>query len=913
MGRPIQPIILPWTHVTLANAGIVRVPGAASFSANTTVFTADMVANVDYIEVMDSAKRKIGGFIKALAGNGVQVCSTKNLAVQSWAVQDAYFDPADAAGYDYRVLSGTQRGQLITSGSAYQAETSFPFVAANGSVPDAYTMHEWQTDGIILAGTKSYILYEGMDAGIINEDIIAYDHETGFCSGPYTVGPAHTDWDTSHNWASGAVDSHGYIHIAYGCHGSTLHYRRTVNPGDISSWGAERNLGAEGELASYPRIIIDSDDNIYIFYRGNTTGIDDTKHIRFLKSTDGGVNFAASVEVITCIPGHDWVYLSGLALGVNDSIHIAFTWYDPGTPGPYVEVMNQIMYAVSYDGGATWKKSTGASYALPITPLSAEVLSPKNKVSVCNMVVDGNGLPVMLYKECNDATYFTNNKFYILKFTGLAWQEKAVSGDHYHFMAQVRIGSDGAYHVYGLAPNVSDAAMNYNAQYDLVEVVSRDGGETWEDAFKLTNSEIYNYGYLWGFGTKYNAPTDSLEVACCSAKVGQIRYFVDRRPINNLSVNTNVPVRDGAKLSAVTGKAMADLGLGRCASFVAANTRELQRGVNEALATGEVDFAVALWVCLKSPGASAAGLVGHMGVWDILKYYDSLVFRGTGGSSFSITASDWLHQDAWMFIYACYNAAAAKAYISTDNGAFVSANSSAAMSGQNLGGFAIGSSIGERYFNGYIQSVGFWKGGTPTTDEITFLYNNGTPRLYTDLAQMPGIKDHLISWWNLNETAGLRHDSHGINHLMENGGAIGSVAGSGDLANFIGTDGAAKYDVVLEDPSHKIIRAAIGAAGTGEAVGSEIATGSLTAGVLYVITATEAGHFYINCAVGDYFVAAGGETCNASNKVKEVTEIAATGFHLHSSRTATDRAVAFQESGVDLNAYKWDYRLYRST
>lgn len=54
-------------------------------------------------------------------------------------------------------------------------------------------------------------------------------------------------------------------------------------------------------------------------------------------------------------------------------------------------------------------------------------------------------------------------------------------------------------------------------------------------------------------------------------------------------------------------------------------------------------------------------------------------------------------------------------------------------------------------------------------------------------------------------------------------------------------------------------------------VGSEIATGTLTAGTLYQITATEEDHFGSGLEVYDTFTSAGTETCDASNKVKPVT------------------------------------------
>ncbi len=54
-------------------------------------------------------------------------------------------------------------------------------------------------------------------------------------------------------------------------------------------------------------------------------------------------------------------------------------------------------------------------------------------------------------------------------------------------------------------------------------------------------------------------------------------------------------------------------------------------------------------------------------------------------------------------------------------------------------------------------------------------------------------------------------------------------------------------------------------------VGTELATGTLTVGTLYQITATETNHFYDGCAVYDTFTAAAETELDAENKVKPVT------------------------------------------
>ena len=54
-------------------------------------------------------------------------------------------------------------------------------------------------------------------------------------------------------------------------------------------------------------------------------------------------------------------------------------------------------------------------------------------------------------------------------------------------------------------------------------------------------------------------------------------------------------------------------------------------------------------------------------------------------------------------------------------------------------------------------------------------------------------------------------------------------------------------------------------------VGTEIATGTLTAGTLYQVTATEENHFGTGVVVYDVITAVGTETCDDNNKAKPVT------------------------------------------
>lgn len=58
-------------------------------------------------------------------------------------------------------------------------------------------------------------------------------------------------------------------------------------------------------------------------------------------------------------------------------------------------------------------------------------------------------------------------------------------------------------------------------------------------------------------------------------------------------------------------------------------------------------------------------------------------------------------------------------------------------------------------------------------------------------------------------------------------------------------------------------------------LGAELATGTLTVGTWYSITATETNHFYTGSAVGDTFLAAATTALDANNKVKALSNIGA--------------------------------------
>jgi hypothetical protein len=109
------------------------------------------------------------------------------------------------------------------------------------------------------------------------------------------------------------------------------------------------------------------------------------------------------------------------------------------------------------------------------------------------------------------------------------------------------------------------------------------------------------------------------------------------------------------------------------------------------------------------------------------------------------------------------------------------------------------------------------------------------------------------------------------------------------------------HSIEIYDDSSKFIKGVPSAIGTGETLDTEIATGTLTAGRLYKITATEADHFGTGLAIGDYFTSAGSETCDANNKVQQVLTPSVAGTSIVSAKGGATQNFSYKNAGFVFN------------
>ena len=178
--------------------------------------------------------------------------------------------------------------------------------------------------------------------------------------------------------------------------------------------------------------------------------------------------------------------------------------------------------------------------------------------------------------------------------------------------------------------------------------------------------------------------------------------------------------------------------LGNCAQFTALNMEKLSIASNSGLKPLASSFTITAWVYLDSKPAvgrivaknGSSGTDSEYAIW----YYsvdDRLRFNVAYGSTSGLNANNLGSPSlaTWYFIVAWVDAAADTMNIQVNNGTADSTAMSSTLSDTSTE-FDIGSDSIGNYFDGRIDSVGFWK-RVLTVAERTALYNSGSGRAIT--------------------------------------------------------------------------------------------------------------------------------------------------------------------------------------
>ena len=178
----------------------------------------------------------------------------------------------------------------------------------------------------IEAVDTTFFTFRGPDA---DPYASAYNHSNKKWSPVTQIGDNPLEVDDNHGPPTIAVDSNGIIYVVYGAHYSNFQIAKSTNPYDITEW---TDLGeiSNPPIGTYPSIVCDSSDNLWITYRAGSEANDDIypsdRYGTLIKSTDGGESWIDEGPIIdtTDHPEDDTrVYVNGLYLKGG---HLHITW-----------------------------------------------------------------------------------------------------------------------------------------------------------------------------------------------------------------------------------------------------------------------------------------------------------------------------------------------------------------------------------------------------------------------------------------------------------------------------------------------------------------------------------------------------------------------------------------------------------
>jgi hypothetical protein len=151
--------------------------------------------------------------------------------------------------------------------------------------------------------------------------------------------------------------------------------------------------------------------------------------------------------------------------------------------------------------------------------------------------------------------------------------------------------------------------------------------------------------------------------------------------------------------------------------------------------------------------------------FSLLRVNNNVTLESSNTVSYISTGAKSLTFNAWQFFNFGRDSSSGNLFLSKN----LDTASTVAQSSQpsSTASFVIGdwADGGRRPSDASFDGVGRW-GRVLTTDERNFIYNSGRGVSYLELlAYRPDILAGCVSYWQLNESSGIRYDWHGTNHM----------------------------------------------------------------------------------------------------------------------------------------------------
>lgn len=340
----------------------------------------------------------------------------------------------------------------------------------------AATYSNWNRPMGVYAPTqnKTFFVY----ANANNAPVIGYyDHVAETFSEPVVIG-ANIDMDAHRN-PSVLIDEDGYIYVFWGSHGNPTHVSKSTSPYNISSWVTKVDLST---LTSYPQPWQLEEDKLFVSFR------EGTGKWRYATSDNGADSWSASTDIIDfSAAGASGIYLVSVAEtgSYPRRVHLAWSYY-VGTWDQRWDVY----YAYSDDGGTSWKKRDGTTYALPITGATADKVyeSGDEGVWLNDIQLDSSGNPHLVFISANRTTF--QGMWKTARYSAGNWIiTDLTASDHMYDLGSMVFINDNDIRIY--IPSTPSQTGEDGGEIE--EWTSTDGGQGWANTKHITSDSTYSH------------------------------------------------------------------------------------------------------------------------------------------------------------------------------------------------------------------------------------------------------------------------------------------------------------------------------------------------------------------------------------------------------------------------------------
>ena len=245
----------------------------------------------------------------------------------------------------------------------------------------------------VIFRTASLASHDGIQYAAYYDDsahVVLAKRRIGSPSWTLSRTPYTNDVSDAHNAIAIAVDGSGVLHVAWAEHNKALHYARAVRAGSLVLGPPEHMTGLREERVTYPQFYSLRSGDLLFVYRDGQSGNGDVLLDRYDVRRRA---WRVVQHPLIAGEGKRNAYVNQLAIDARGGWHLSWVWRD----SPDVASNHDVLYAHSTDEGRSWRRSSGAAYALPITAATAEVAwavpQGSELINQTSSAVDSRGHP----------------------------------------------------------------------------------------------------------------------------------------------------------------------------------------------------------------------------------------------------------------------------------------------------------------------------------------------------------------------------------------------------------------------------------------------------------------------------------------------------------------------------------------